>query len=195
MIAKLVILAAALIVACTGAAHAQEYVFEKMWPELPQPWYFNGPTDVAVDESGHVYVADTYNDRIQKFTSSGQFLTAWGGDGDGDGQFSRPGGVAVDTSGNVYVVDTGNHRIQKFTSLGDFLTAWGSEGSGNGQFDNPRGVAVDTSGNVYVADTRNHRIQKFTSSGQFLTRRRRAVRPAVRCGGGHIGCRLRCRLG
>jgi hypothetical protein len=72
------------------------------------------PRAVAVDTSGNVYVADTNNDRIQKFTSDGTFLTTWGSEGSGDGQFDWPSGVAVDASGNVYVADRGNDRIQKF---------------------------------------------------------------------------------
>ncbi|MBF0537156.1 MAG: DUF1566 domain-containing protein [Nitrospirae bacterium] len=60
------------------------------------------------------YVADPANNRIQKFSSSGAFITKWGSSGSGDGQFNSPYGVAVDTSGNVYVADNGNNRIQKF---------------------------------------------------------------------------------
>jgi len=131
---------------------------------------FNSPRGIAVDESGDVYVADMYNDRIQKFTLDGTFLTKWGSEGSGDGQFDLPQGIAVDRSGNVFVADTWNRRIQKFTADGTFLAKWGSEGSGDGQFDRPQGIAVDGSGNVFVADRYNHRIQKFTSDGTFLTK-------------------------
>ena len=130
----------------------------------------NSPSGVAVDGSGNVYVADTANHRVHKFTSTGTFVRRWGTNGSGDGQFSNPRGVAVDGSGNVYVADTGNNRVQEFTSGGQFLAKWGSNGSGEGQFFSPRGVGVDTSGNVYVADTLNQRVQKFTSAGQFLTK-------------------------
>ncbi len=75
---------------------------------------FISPAGVAVDSSGNVYVADTGNHRIQKFTSDGHFVTKCGVEGSGDGQFRNPADVAVDSSGNVYVADTGNHRIQKF---------------------------------------------------------------------------------
>jgi len=97
------------------------------------------------------------------------FVTKWGSQGSGDGQFQYPWGIAVDTSGNAYVADYYNHRIQKFTSSGEFITKWGSYGEGDGQFHYPWGIAVDVSGNVYVAD-RNYRIQKFTSSGEFITK-------------------------
>jgi sugar lactone lactonase YvrE len=98
------------------------------------------------------------------------FVTKWGSQGTGDGQFKYPYGVAVDASGNVYVADTLNYRIQKFNSDGTFLTKWGSNGTGDGQFNMPYGVAVDSDCNVYVADTDNHRIQKFDSDGTFLTK-------------------------
>jgi len=76
---------------------------------------------VAVDGSGNVYVSDRgalsgSNHRIQKFDSTGNFITKWGSDGAGDGQFRGASGIAVDSSGNVYVSDTPLNRIQKFTS-------------------------------------------------------------------------------
>ena len=129
---------------------------------------FDWPFGVAVDSSGNVYVADPWNNLIQKFTSAGTFLTQWGGFGWGKGQFYYPEGVAVDSFGNVYVADTGNKLIQKFTSGGTFLTQWGGYGSGDGQFDWPVAVTVDSSGNVYVADAMNNLIQKFTSAGTFI---------------------------
>jgi DNA-binding beta-propeller fold protein YncE len=108
-----------------------------------------------------VYVADSGNSRIQKFTTTGTFITKWGTLGSGNGQFDWPIGVAVDSSGNVYVSDLHNNRIQKFTSDGTFITKLGTEGSGNGQFSYPNGVALDSSGRVYVADDHNYRIQVF----------------------------------
>ncbi len=130
---------------------------------------FDKPNKMAVDTAGNVYVADTNNNRIQKFSTEGAYLTQWGSAGSADGEFSTPHGVAVDGKGNVYVADTGNNRIQKFSTEGVYLTQWGSAGSGDGQFDTPLAVAVDVTGNVYVVDARNYRIQKFDSSGAYLT--------------------------
>jgi DNA-binding beta-propeller fold protein YncE len=131
---------------------------------------FNNPNEIVVDSSGNVYVVDSGNDRIQKFSSTGTYITQWGNHGSGDGQFNFPGGVAVDNIGNVYIVDVSNNRIQKFSSTGTFITKWGSQGSSDGQFNSPSGVAVDSLGNVYIADSTGYRIQKFNSTGTFVTK-------------------------
>jgi len=136
---------------------------------------FYYPKDVAVASDGSVYVSDTGNARIQKFTSEGVFVSKWGTRGTGDGELSNPNGVAVASDGSVYVVDDANSRIQKFTSEGAFLTKWGissigSYPAGDGQFEEPEGISVASDGSVYVADTRNYRIQKFTSEGVFVSK-------------------------
>ncbi len=129
---------------------------------------FFSPRGIAIDRSGNLYVCDSSNHRIQKFTSGGVFITKWGTVGSGDGEFYFPRGIAIDESGNLYLTDTWNDRIQKFTSEGVFIAKWGIGGTGEGQFLEPRGIAVDRSGNVYVADTWSHRFQKFTSDGFFV---------------------------
>jgi len=117
-----------------------------------------------------VFVSDSNNDRVEKFTSSGVFLTTWGTSGSGNGQFNIPGHLCLDSTGNVYVADTFNSRVQEFTNIGTFLTSFGAMGSGNGQFFDPEGLALDTSGNVYVADTgngqgtSNNRVEVFAPS-------------------------------
>lgn len=130
---------------------------------------FSGPVGVALDSSINVYVADTGNNRIQKFDSVGTYTTQWGTGGTGNGQFSGPTGIAVDSANNIYVVDTGNNRVQKFTAAGVYVTQWGSSGTGNGQFSSPRHIAIDSLNNVYVADRGNSRVQRFTSTGTYTT--------------------------
>jgi|CXWL01.1.fsa_nt_gi M6 family metalloprotease-like protein len=138
------------------------------------PGQFNKPQGVAVDTSSNIYVADSFNHRIQKFDSNGNFLLKFGTGGSGNGQFAFPSGVAVDTSDNIFVVDNNNHRIQKFDSNGVFLLKFGknggdgTSGSTEGQFNLPFGIAVNSTGYIHVADTSNHRIQIFDSSGNFI---------------------------
>jgi hypothetical protein len=106
---------------------------------------------------GHVYVADTNNDRIQQYTASGELVDTWGGFGEGAGDFDAPSGVAVAANGQVSVVEELNRRIQQFTATGTFVRQWGVNGGGDGQFTDPWGVAVGN-GHIYIADTFNHRI-------------------------------------
>jgi hypothetical protein len=177
------------------------------------PGQFYGPGALAVDKLGNVYVADWAggyllgnnagpyaNIRIEKFASSGTFLTAWGSwcnlntpgsfvtDANGydwfcnnfargglvlgDGQLNYVTGLAVDDSLNVYVADAGNNRVQKFTSWGLFLLKWGGlpVGAGDGQFNQPGGIAVDLDQSVYVVDGNNNRIEQFDGFGNFLSK-------------------------
>ena len=89
-----------------------------------------------------MYVTDAGNNRIQIFDSNGNFITAWGSKGSGEGQLDTPHDIAVDPSRNVYVAEQGNFRIQKFDSKGNFITTWGSEGTGDTQFSDPHSVAA-----------------------------------------------------
>jgi sugar lactone lactonase YvrE len=148
-----------------------------------------GPGGIAVDPAGNIYVADTWNHRIQKFDKDGKFLGKWGefislgdpaaaNDAAKDTKFFGPRGVAVGPDGNVYVTDTGNKRVLIFDSSGKFLRKIDSGMSATklspnypftqqGELNEPIGIAVDSAGNVYVADTNNKRIQKFDPTGKF----------------------------
>ena len=129
---------------------------------------FDRPFGIAVDKEGYVYIADTYNHRIQKFDKYLKFIKKWGEKGKENGQFNKPCGIAVDNEGNLYVADTHNHRIQKFDKDGNFIMSFGKKGNGQGEFDTPYKLDIDNEGNIYVADTYNHRIQKFDKNGKFI---------------------------
>jgi DNA-binding beta-propeller fold protein YncE len=102
--------------------------------------------------------------------SAPSFVTQWGREGSGDGQFKAPEGIAVADDGTIYIADTENHRVQRFDANGRFLAKWGAKGLGDGQFDSPGGIALDKEGHIYIADSFNHRIQKFDKSGKFLAK-------------------------
>jgi len=118
---------------------------------------FSGPSGVAVDSSGHVFVADTDHNRVVKMDADGSNLTtiATG--------FSRPAGVAVDSSGHVFVADTLHSLVVKMDSDGSNQTVIGSG------FRYPAGVAVDSSGTVFVSDSGNNRVVKMDADGSNRT--------------------------
>ncbi|MCQ1537457.1 PKD domain-containing protein [Methanocalculus taiwanensis] len=147
---------------------------------------------MSVDANGFVYVADTGNNRIQKFDANGTFISKWNspnptgvtvdqfgvvcvaGSGsirtfDTLGTFIRQWvsigcrGIATDGEGNVYATDTANDQIKKFTPNGVFITGWGAFGDGDGELNVPGGIAVDGNGTVFVTDAFNNRIQAFSS--------------------------------
>ncbi len=124
---------------------------------------------VGVAPDGAVYVSDAKADRVQEFSSSGEYITQWGSSGSGSGEFSKPQGVAVAADGDVYVADYGNNRVEEFSAAGTYITQWGSAGSGNGEFEGPAGIGIAPSGDIYISDQRNARIEEFTSSGEYIT--------------------------
>ena len=131
---------------------------------------FSGPTSVAVDAAGNLYIADQLNHCVRKVTPGGAISTVAGngqGGFSGDGgpaanaQLNFPRGVAVDPVGNLYIADFSNSRIRKVTSDGIISTVAGngqpgSSGDGglalNAQLAYPAGVAFDAARNLYIAD-------------------------------------------
>lgn len=125
---------------------------------------FNEPWGIAIGPDDTIYVADTWNHRIQQFTPDGEFITTWGygiSQNDDPYGFYGPRDVAVNSNGEVFVSDTGNKRIVVFDRNGQFISQFGEAGFGPGQFDEPVGISIDFEGKVYVADTWNQRIQVF----------------------------------
>ena len=150
---------------------------------------FNHPSSDAVASGGEVWVADSTNNRLEEFSSSGTFMLAvgWGVkdgkaeaetctaackagiSGAGNAQFASPPSIAINqATGNLYVADGANSRVEELTSAGAFVATFGTAGSGNGQISGPQGIAVDPIGDVWVGDFGNSRIDEFTGSGTFL---------------------------
>jgi DNA-binding beta-propeller fold protein YncE len=120
---------------------------------------FERPRGIAVDQRGNLYVTDSGNGRVQKFSANGESLGLVGESGD----FREPNGVAIDTAGNLYVSDADKHRLIKFRSDGTFEREWTGPAPG---FFGPRGVAVGPHGEVYVVDQGRARIVKLGSDGE-----------------------------
>jgi DNA-binding beta-propeller fold protein YncE len=131
------------------------------------PGTFNDPWGIAIGPDGSIYVTDTWNNRVQKFTADGKFLKQWGVSGQAETPFALwgPRGIVVDSQGHVYISDTGNKRIIIYDAEGNFISQFGEVGSDPGQFNEPVGLAVDSSGKVYIADTWNQRIQVMQPDG------------------------------
>jgi YYY domain-containing protein len=121
---------------------------------------FNQPSGVAV-HGENLYVADTWNGRIELFTLAGERKAAVT-------ELFGPRGVAAAPDGSVWVSDTGNKRIVQYDGSLKLIRSIGKLGSGPLEFSEPVGIAVGPSGSVYVADTGNHRIQILSAEGQFL---------------------------
>jgi len=144
----------------------------------------NRPQGVAVDASGNVYIADTFNHRIRKVTSDGRITTVagngtYGYSGDGDkatnASLAYPKSVAVDPSGRLYIVDSFNGRIRLVdtegiisTIAGNGILNFGGDGgeAAFAQFKFPSGVVRDAAGGIDVADTQNSRVRLLTPDTQ-----------------------------
>jgi uncharacterized protein (TIGR03663 family) len=136
---------------------------------------FCEPWGITVGPDGRVYVADTWNHRVQIFDRDGQFLTkfgVWGQSGSSvtsaPGEFYGPRDVVVDDQGNIYVSDTGNKRIQVYDSGYQFVRAFGGPGIVEGRLEEPVGLSIGPNQELYVADTWNNRIQVFDLVGAYL---------------------------
>ena len=125
---------------------------------------FNQPWGIAVGPDGSVYVADTWNHRVQKFSPEGEFLTMWGffGQAETPKAFWGPRDIDVDEDGLVFITDTGNKRVVVFDEDGNYVSQFGETGLGPGQFDEPVGISIGKEGNILIADTWNQRVQEFS---------------------------------
>ncbi len=139
----------------------------------------NTPTGICLDELGNMYIVDSLNQRIQKWDSTGAFVTKWGSFGTGDGQFEFASSafnyIAYDGT-YLYVADATLRRVQKFDTSGTYITKWGSIGTGTGQFTTLNGVAVAPDGTIWVVDDyynptgiyQTSRLQHFSNTGTYL---------------------------
>jgi sugar lactone lactonase YvrE len=146
------------------------------------------PFGIAIDSTGNLFIADSYNHSIRAVSASSGIITTVAGNGSfgfsGDGgqatsaQLNYPFGVAVDSAGNIFIADADNHRIRKVSSLGVITTVAGNGSYGfsgdsgaatSAKLNWPNGIAVDSTGSFYIADTSNNRIRKVSAVGIINT--------------------------
>ena len=128
---------------------------------LTDPGNFSKPTNVALDKDGNVYVADTWNDRVEVFDAEGAFIRTWGKNGDGPGDFARPKGIAIDVDGHIWVADSMLNRLQVFTPDGRLLLGMGGFGIKPGQFEALTGLTIDKQNRVFTSEQMLGRTQMF----------------------------------
>jgi DNA-binding beta-propeller fold protein YncE len=145
-----------------------EYAFETQWfghYESITP--LQGPIGVAVAGNNHLWVADTFNNRLVEYDEHGILVFVLGTSGSAPGQFNHPADLAFSEDGRMFVADQNNHRIQVYGAKRVYQSQWGGLGSGNGQFKYASSVAV-SNGTVYVTDRDNSRIQMFDLNGVYM---------------------------
>lgn len=147
----------------------------------------SGPEDVAVDQFGNLYIADTGNNRIRRVDTNGIISTVAGTGGccfSGDGipatqaTLWGPKAVELDNTENLFIADSANYRVRKVNSSGIISTVAGNgilaySGDGgpatNAAIGRPGDLGFDSSGNLFILDSYGYRVRKVDSSGIITT--------------------------
>ena len=137
------------------------------------------PSDVAVDRSGNIWIADSLNRRIRKVSTANTITTVASGEAaDPKNRISVPVAIAVDSAGNAYFLELNQNWVRKIDPAGNLSLYAGSEEAGfsgdggpavNARFNRPIGLAVDDRDRVYIADTSNHSIRRVETGGIITT--------------------------
>ena len=107
-----------------------------------QKW-LHQPTNLAIGREGDIYVVETGNFRVARFTPEGKFVRHYGEAGQAPGQFARPKGIALDRAGRLYVGDAAFQNVQIFDHDGRMLMAFGQPGGDSPGLNLPAGIAID----------------------------------------------------
>ena len=147
------------------------------------------PGGIAVDASGDLFIADTYNNCVREVNASTGDITTIAGNGvagySGDGgqatnaELDRPCSLAVDSDGNLYIADEKNNCIREVNATTGVITTVAGNGTGgfsgdgglatSAELDSPDGIAVDSGGDLFIADTSNNRIREVNATTHVIT--------------------------
>ncbi len=127
---------------------------------------FNFPLDVDLDSDGNIYVLDSMNARVQKFSSDGRFLLSFGERGTAIGSFQLPKSLSVSPEGHIYVADSMAHKVVVFDSAGRYLITFGGKFPARaavapGGLYLPQSIDVDSLGRIWVVDGLNRLVHRF----------------------------------
>jgi len=153
----------------------------------PEEAAFSGPTNIAVDRQGNIYISDTLDCRIQILNPEGKLLHAFGRRGDRPGEFIRPKGIAVDSEGHVYVADAEFNNFQVLSQEGQPLLAVGVLGTARGEFGLIAGLYIDSQDRIYTTEMYTGRIQVFQYIAQPEQAKGREVIKAINHSGQNPG--------
>ena len=132
------------------------------------PLQFNEPRGITVHPTtGQIFIADTYNHRIQVLNNDLTYSHSFGTRGSAPEQLNSPYDVTFDKEGCLYVVDYCHHCIKQFTPTGQYISKFGYEGSNAGQLKYPSSIIIDNN-LAYVSEMSNHRVSIFDTNGCFL---------------------------
>jgi YD repeat-containing protein len=136
----------------------------------PGSGQLSGPTGVAIDSAGAVWVADSGNSRLESFTAEGAYKSTLGGPGTGTSQFTGVAGVAA-CEGMIFATDAGGNRVQRIPTGSGKAAQYGGPGAETGQFSHIGQISCDAeNGLLYVSDTGANRVDVFTSKkGEWVT--------------------------
>jgi sugar lactone lactonase YvrE len=120
------------------------------------------PVGIAISaKSGDIFITDTWNHRVQRFSKDFAPLQQWTVNGwDTTSGINKPY-IALDANDNVYITDPENHRILKYGTDSTLLAVLGKPGADASSFNLPTGIAVDAQSNIFVSDSFNNRVMRF----------------------------------
>jgi RHS repeat-associated protein len=142
-------------------------------------WKLHEPTSVETSAGGETVTSTTtYEPSTGNVTEThtpvgslgdrGTFISQFGSEGNGHGQFRHPSDIAIDSKGNRWVLDELDDRVEEFNEKNEFLQEFGASGEKLGQLNGPTALAVGANGDIWVADTTNSRVAEFSEKGTPL---------------------------